>query len=87
MVVRHLDTSSLASVRTFAKEVLDTEKAIHVLVGAGGTRIMYRGWKREWTLRVAGDRDKENAWARRNVIGEVVTVTDVVPVVLRTLGT
>lgn len=32
VVVRRLDTSDLTSVRTFAKEVLDTEKAIHVLV-------------------------------------------------------
>lgn len=32
--VRHLDTSDLASVRTFATDVLETEKAIHVLVGA-----------------------------------------------------
>ncbi|XP_050738272.1 retinol dehydrogenase 13-like [Eriocheir sinensis] len=37
VVVRHLDTSSLASVRTFAKEVLDTEKAIHVLINNAGT--------------------------------------------------
>ena len=33
LVVRRLDTSSLSSVRAFAKEVLATEKAIHVLVG------------------------------------------------------
>ncbi|MPC30845.1 Retinol dehydrogenase 11 [Portunus trituberculatus] len=31
VVVRHLDTSDLSSVRKFAKEVLETEKAIHVL--------------------------------------------------------
>ncbi|XP_050738479.1 uncharacterized protein LOC127009427 [Eriocheir sinensis] len=36
VVVRHLDTSNLASVRTFAKEVLDTEKAIHVLMNNAG---------------------------------------------------
>lgn len=33
IVVRRLDTSDLSSVRVFAKEVLHTEKAIHVLVG------------------------------------------------------
>lgn len=32
VVVRRLDTSDLASVRTFAKEVLAAEKAINVLV-------------------------------------------------------
>ncbi|MPC30848.1 Retinol dehydrogenase 11 [Portunus trituberculatus] len=31
VVVRHLDTSDLSSVRKFAKEVLETEKAINVL--------------------------------------------------------
>lgn len=36
VAVRHLDISDLASVRSFAKEVLDTEKAIHVLVGTYG---------------------------------------------------
>ena len=33
--MRRLDTSDLSSVRAFAKEVLHTEKAIHVLVGEG----------------------------------------------------
>ncbi|KAK8402311.1 hypothetical protein O3P69_000613 [Scylla paramamosain] len=37
VVVRRLDTSNLSSVRTFAKEVLDTEKAIHVLINNAGT--------------------------------------------------
>ncbi|XP_050738270.1 retinol dehydrogenase 12-like [Eriocheir sinensis] len=36
VVVRRLDTSDLTSVRTFAKEVLDTEKAIHVLINNAG---------------------------------------------------
>lgn len=36
VVVRRLDTSDLSSVRTFAKEVLDTEKAIHVLINNAG---------------------------------------------------
>ncbi|KAK8402308.1 hypothetical protein O3P69_000610 [Scylla paramamosain] len=36
VVVRHLDTSDLSSVRNFAKEVLDTEKAIHVLINNAG---------------------------------------------------
>ena len=40
VVVRHLDTSDLSSVRTFAKEVLDTEKAIHVLVSVGWSLAM-----------------------------------------------
>ncbi len=43
VVVRHLDLSDLASVRTFAKEVLDEEKAIHVLVSAGGAAKEKRG--------------------------------------------
>lgn len=33
VVVGNLDMSDLASVRTFAKEVLNAEKVIHVLVG------------------------------------------------------
>ena len=37
VVVRRLDTSDLSSVRTFAKEVLESEKAIHVLVSVGMT--------------------------------------------------
>ncbi|KAK4324501.1 hypothetical protein Pmani_004848 [Petrolisthes manimaculis] len=36
VVVRRLDTSDLTSVRTFAKEILDTEKHIHVLVNNAG---------------------------------------------------
>ncbi|XP_050738276.1 retinol dehydrogenase 12-like [Eriocheir sinensis] len=36
LVVRHLDTSVLESVRAFAKEVLDAEKAIHVLINNAG---------------------------------------------------
>ncbi|XP_045133491.1 retinol dehydrogenase 12-like isoform X2 [Portunus trituberculatus] len=36
VVVRRLDTSNLSSVRTFAKEVLDTEGAIHVLINNAG---------------------------------------------------
>ena len=32
VVLRRVDTSDLSSVRKFAKEVLETEKAIHVLV-------------------------------------------------------
>ncbi|XP_045133492.1 retinol dehydrogenase 12-like [Portunus trituberculatus] len=36
VVVRHLDTSDLSSVRKFAKEVLETEKAIHVLINNAG---------------------------------------------------
>ncbi|KAK8402310.1 hypothetical protein O3P69_000612 [Scylla paramamosain] len=36
VLVRRLDTSDLSSVRTFAKEVLDTEKAIHVLINNAG---------------------------------------------------
>ncbi|XP_050738271.1 retinol dehydrogenase 12-like [Eriocheir sinensis] len=36
LVVRHLDTSDLASVRTFAKEVLDAKEAIHVLINNAG---------------------------------------------------
>lgn len=38
VVVRRLDTSDLTSVRTFAKEVLNTEKAIHVLVSGDMTQ-------------------------------------------------
>lgn len=52
VAVRRLDTSDLASVRTFAKEVLDTEKAIHVLVGASVAAeeeyyILYNPYLRE----------------------------------------
>ncbi|KAG0713260.1 Retinol dehydrogenase 12 [Chionoecetes opilio] len=36
VVVRRLDTSVLSSVRAFAKEVLDSEKAIHVLINNAG---------------------------------------------------
>ncbi|KAG0713261.1 Retinol dehydrogenase 12 [Chionoecetes opilio] len=36
VVVRRLDTSDLSSVRAFAKEVLDSEKAIHVLINNAG---------------------------------------------------
>ncbi|KAG0713258.1 Retinol dehydrogenase 12 [Chionoecetes opilio] len=36
VVVRRLDTSDLSSVRAFAKEMLDTEKAIHVLINNAG---------------------------------------------------
>ncbi|KAK3888022.1 hypothetical protein Pcinc_007883 [Petrolisthes cinctipes] len=36
VVVRLLDTSDLTSVRAFAKEILDTEKHIHVLVNNAG---------------------------------------------------
>ncbi|XP_063860900.1 retinol dehydrogenase 12-like isoform X2 [Scylla paramamosain] len=36
VVVRRLDTSDLSSVRNFAKEVLETEKAIHVLINNAG---------------------------------------------------
>lgn len=39
VVVRRLDTSDLSSVRSFAKEVLDTEKAIHVLINNAGTLV------------------------------------------------
>lgn len=42
VVVRRLDTSDLSSVRNFAKEVLDTEKAIHVLVNNAGTLVPYK---------------------------------------------
>ncbi|KAK3880440.1 hypothetical protein Pcinc_015042 [Petrolisthes cinctipes] len=36
VAVRRLDTSDLNSVRTFAKEILDTEKHIHVLINNAG---------------------------------------------------
>lgn len=51
VVIRYLDTSDLASIRTFAKEVLDSEKAIHVLVGAGVGRSERR---RNWAGKVGG---------------------------------
>lgn len=62
LVVRHLDTSVLESVRAFAKEVLDAEKAIHVLVSAA--------WCRWWEevlgkmTRISRESDKEEAGER-----------------------
>ncbi|XP_068231279.1 retinol dehydrogenase 11-like isoform X2 [Palaemon carinicauda] len=35
--VKQLDTSDLASVRKFAKEIIDTEKELHILVNNAGT--------------------------------------------------
>lgn len=44
VLLRLLDTSSLASVRAFAQAVLREEKRLDVLVNNAGLTGMHRGW-------------------------------------------
>nr|XP_045587756.1 retinol dehydrogenase 14-like [Procambarus clarkii] len=46
LIVRQLDTSDLASVRKFAEEILQTEKALHILINNAG---IYGSEKRQMT--------------------------------------
>lgn len=80
-MVIHFATSSIASINTFAKEVLHAERL--------STCWRDKNLQKRMEDKFDGvrDGDGEKALARRDVVGEVVTVTDVVPGIPRTRNT